>query len=641
MESIGRYLIKRKLAEGGMATIYLAEDPNIRREVAVKLFKKSSFHGDEKSLRMVYAEAQSQGTLSHPNICVIYDTAEERGIPYIVMELLDGPSLAGLLGQSRRFTVPEVLDMMIELCAALEYAHAKGVVHRDIKPGNIIRLGNGHIKLTDFGIAQVIGGSARKGAGHGFGTPGYMSPEQADGRAADHRTDIFSAGVLLYELLTGTKAFKGKTSTDYRSEIGRMDIPAPSQLAAGIPSELDAVVIKAMARNPDSRYRNASEMKGALVALKKRFAGVPGASAPVSTTGGPAGTGSAQDRGTQKLARKKLSPAVWVISGGLVLAVVIGLWAVLSGPGKAPASSTAVSSQPAPPPIQKPPTLDELLTDVDAALASRRADEAERILNNIDREYPNSAAAFYKRAMIAFDRSLPYAGISYLQDALRIQPEFGAARLKLALALEAAGKKEEALTECRRLVPGDGVSQSDIDQLRNRLEPPKPVVPPKAASAPKPTPRMGKIAINTKPRDVLVSLQYQESSPFRWVFENQPSGIEQEVEEGKYQVIYNIQETGEDDRERSSVVVKAGETFPLYHEFTAAVSLNYDKSAPGPKDFFIVIDGKIKATLPWTGVLLVGKHVFVCEAPDGRHSRPETKLIFFNKTNAFVFSWND
>ena len=260
MDKIGRYVIKKKIAEGGMATIYLAEDPAIRRDVAVKLFKKGSFGGDRKALEMVYAEAQSQGTLSHPNICVIYDTVEEQGIPSIVMEYLDGSSLATLLGQSVRFAPGEVLEIMLELCAALEYAHGKGVVHRDIKPGNIIRLKDGRIKLTDFGIAQVVGGAGRASSGRGFGTPGYMSPEQAEGGKVDHRTDIFSAGVVMYELLTGAKAFKGKTGTEYRAELSRMDMAPPSRLSPEVPAELDAIVFKALALKADSRYRTAAEL---------------------------------------------------------------------------------------------------------------------------------------------------------------------------------------------------------------------------------------------------------------------------------------------------------------------------------------------------------------------------------------------
>jgi serine/threonine-protein kinase len=210
---VGRYRILEHLGRGGMATVYKAHDPSIGRDVAI-MFRHASLSEDAECRTRFLREARAAGGLSHPNIVVVHDVGEIEGRPYMAMEMLQGASLAEELEQNKRLMVRDVVSIGIQLARALDYAHSKGVIHRDIKPGNIMReRANGAVKVTDFGIAHVDEsasvGEQRTRVGDVIGTPQYMSPEQTRGEKLDGRSDLFSAGIVLYQMLTGVRPFRG------------------------------------------------------------------------------------------------------------------------------------------------------------------------------------------------------------------------------------------------------------------------------------------------------------------------------------------------------------------------------------------------------------------------------------------------
>ncbi|MGH8764276.1 MAG: serine/threonine-protein kinase, partial [Burkholderiales bacterium] len=212
---IGRYDIERLLGEGAMGVVYEGKDTRLHRKVAVKTILKSALDSDsakEYSMRF-RREAQAVARLNHPNIVQVFDFAEEGDIAYIVMEFVKGRELKHFFDAKESFELKEVVHIMGELCDALHFAHEAGVIHRDIKPANVMIDTQGRVKLTDFGVARITDSdrtvSERTQAGAVIGTPSYMSPEQIQGNTLDRRTDIFSAGVILYEFLTGAKPFQG------------------------------------------------------------------------------------------------------------------------------------------------------------------------------------------------------------------------------------------------------------------------------------------------------------------------------------------------------------------------------------------------------------------------------------------------
>ena len=231
VRQVGRYQILEKIGDGATATVYKAFDPSINRPLAIK-FLHPSFSADPEYRSRFLREARAAGMLSHPNIVTIFDVGEIEGRPYIAMELLDGGPLGDEKQTGQGLPIPEVLDVGIQLAKALDYAHGKGIVHRDIKPSNILRVKGGTtIKVTDFGIARMESSELtdQTRIGTVLGTPNYMSPEQAMGRKVDARSDLFSAGVVLYELLTGKRPFNAKSVVTLVLRIAKDD-PRPIDL---------------------------------------------------------------------------------------------------------------------------------------------------------------------------------------------------------------------------------------------------------------------------------------------------------------------------------------------------------------------------------------------------------------------------
>ena len=263
--TIDRYEIRDKLGQGAMAKVYKAYDPRIGRELAIKLLRKERIV-DKEYLTRFQREAKAVGTLSHPNIVTVYDVGEFDNRPYIVMELLEGTPLDEVMTSSRKFSLRDALPIAMQLASALDYAHTRGIVHRDIKPSNIIISNNHEIKITDFGIAHFDSGEATQQTRMGdvLGTPQYMSPEQVLGQKIDGRSDLFSVGVILYQLLTGQRPFVGDTVATLMYQIANTAPQPMENLGTNIPASLRNIVNKLLAKSPDNRFQTGKELSESL-----------------------------------------------------------------------------------------------------------------------------------------------------------------------------------------------------------------------------------------------------------------------------------------------------------------------------------------------------------------------------------------
>ena len=267
----GRYHVLRKLGAGGMANVYLAEDQELGRRVAIKILNERHAN-DEQFVERFRREAKNAAGLSHPSIVSIYDRGEAEGTYYIAMEYLEGRSLKELIVSRGPAPVNVAIEYARQILQALRFAHVKGIVHRDIKPHNVLADGDGRLKVTDFGIARA-GTSQMTEAGSIVGTAQYLSPEQARGSGVDQRSDVYSLGVVLYELLTGDVPFSGDTPVEIAMKHLSQTPEPPSALRPEVPHDLDLVVMRALAKNPDDRYQSAEEMDADLARVA-RGAGV-------------------------------------------------------------------------------------------------------------------------------------------------------------------------------------------------------------------------------------------------------------------------------------------------------------------------------------------------------------------------------
>ena len=259
---LGRYKIVRQIGRGSMGVVYEGLDPRLNRPVAIKTILKG--HLADEDMAADYAlrfqrEAQAVGRLTHPHIVTLYDFGDEQEVTYIVMEFIRGRELASHFEAGEYFDLPQSVRIMGELLDALAYAHEHGIVHRDIKPANVMLDEEGHVKLTDFGVARVTDANTdRTQPGTMVGTPSYMSPEQILGMAVGSRADLFAAGVVLYQFLTHDKPFKGNGPWDVQRKIVSDQQTPPSRLNPALPRAFDAVVAKALAKKPEHRYANAN-----------------------------------------------------------------------------------------------------------------------------------------------------------------------------------------------------------------------------------------------------------------------------------------------------------------------------------------------------------------------------------------------
>jgi serine/threonine-protein kinase len=258
----GRYRIQRKLGAGGMADVYLAEDQELGRRVAIKILN-GRHANDDQFIERFRREAKNAAALNHPNIVSIYDRGEAEDTYYMAMEYLDGRTLKELIVSRGAAPMNVAIEYARQILSALRFAHRHGIVHRDIKPHNVLVDGEGRVKVTDFGIARA-GTSQMTETGSIVGTAQYLSPEQARGGEVDPRSDLYSLGVVLYELLTGKTPFDGETPVEIAMKHLSTAVKPPSKLRPDIPRELDMVVLRALAKNPDERYQSADEMEADL-----------------------------------------------------------------------------------------------------------------------------------------------------------------------------------------------------------------------------------------------------------------------------------------------------------------------------------------------------------------------------------------
>jgi beta-lactam-binding protein with PASTA domain/predicted Ser/Thr protein kinase len=337
----GRYLIVRKLGSGGMANVYLAHDQELGRRVAIKILD-DRHAADEQFVERFRREAQNAAGLSHPSIVSIYDRGEAEGTYYIAMEYVEGRTLKELLVARGPSPLGIAIDYTRQILSALRFAHRNGIVHRDIKPHNVIVDGEGRVKVMDFGIARAGTASQMTEAGSIIGTAQYLSPEQARGAPVDQTSDLYSTGIVLYELLTGTVPFTGETPVEIAMKHLSQVPPPPSSHRPEVPRDLDYVVLRALAKDPADRYHSAEDMDSDLERIGRGI-GVSAETAEAATSvlsrtdvgeaattiGPPAATGTTYTPGRyyeydEPPRRSSLVP--WLLALLLVIAALVGGW---------------------------------------------------------------------------------------------------------------------------------------------------------------------------------------------------------------------------------------------------------------------------------------------------------------------------
>lgn len=255
----GRYEIVKSIGEGGMANVYLANDKILDRKVAIKVLR-GDLANDEKFIRRFQREAQSVANLSHPNIVEVYDVEEEEGQHYIVMEYIEGKTLKQLLQKRGSLTLSEVIDIMLQLTDGLAHAHDAYIIHRDIKPQNIMIQDDGLVKITDFGIAMALNATQLTQTNSVMGSVHYLPPEQANGKSSTIKSDIYSLGILMYELITGSVPFKGDNAVEIALKHLKEKIPSIRRQNPTIPQSVENIVLRATAKNPKNRYDSVKDM---------------------------------------------------------------------------------------------------------------------------------------------------------------------------------------------------------------------------------------------------------------------------------------------------------------------------------------------------------------------------------------------
>jgi len=336
----GRYEVVSEIGRGAMGAVYKARDPKIDRFVAIKAISAISQSPDEEQdyRQRFFHEAQAAGRLVHPGIVTIFDVGEEAETrtPYIVMEFVGGQSLSGLLSsETSKLPLDTALRLTEEIADALDCAHAQGVVHRDIKPANILLSGDGHAKIADFGIAKLNLSTVTL-PGHALGTPAYMSPEQVDGRQIDGRSDLFSLGVILYNMVTGHRPFQGTSAVTVCYKVANWDPVPATSFDLDVPPEVDAIINRALAKDPLHRYQRGAELVSEVRALRQRLSRGTAAVAPEPPSPQIGKPGDAS-RGKSALPPSPHPPSplttpgnLYLVSAALVLAIglILGLFGV-------------------------------------------------------------------------------------------------------------------------------------------------------------------------------------------------------------------------------------------------------------------------------------------------------------------------
>ena len=358
-QTIGRYHIIEPLGEGGMATVYKAFDTHLERDVAIKVIRRGAFPPDtlDRILARFKREGKALARLSHPNIIKVFDYGEYEGAPFLVMEYVPAGTLKQKLGKP--FPWQEAVRLILPVAQALDYAHGEGIIHRDVKPANILITKTGQPMLSDFGIAKLLegeDGQTLTGAGVGVGTPEYMAPEQGLGsKTIDGRADQYGLGVVLYELLTGRKPYTADTPMAVVLKHHNDPLPRPSQFVHGLPQQVEHVLFKALAKKPADRY---PDMAVFAAALEKLLTGVVSATTSAPSNPVVSALESSQvtidDLAERSAGLTKRSIPIWGWIAGLGVLVAI-IYAVISNTGSAP--NTQSISEPATPQVTTAPPL--------------------------------------------------------------------------------------------------------------------------------------------------------------------------------------------------------------------------------------------------------------------------------------------
>ena len=343
-EAVGPYRIVEKLGQGGMATVFKAYHPALDRYVALKVLHPA-FREDPQFLARFQREARIVAKLDHPNIVPIYDFAEHRGHPYLVMRFIEGETLKARLRKGP-LSLDEVWRVMRAVGDALSYAHKRGVLHRDIKPSNVILTPEGHVYLTDFGLARMAqAGESTLSRDMMVGTPQYISPEQAKGETnLDARIDIYSLGVVLYELLVGRVPFQGDTPYAVIHDHIFTPLPMPRDLKPDLPESLERVLLKALAKDPDDRFQTVNEMVKAFEAALQTASTVAESLPETIVAPRP------PEPSAKAEAKRRVRPWVWALVGVAAILCAVGLWTVLAGYERGQAEPAVRTPFPSPPP---------------------------------------------------------------------------------------------------------------------------------------------------------------------------------------------------------------------------------------------------------------------------------------------------